>query len=266
MRSRSGPTNGAGSGGPTIGRASCMTSALKLLKRHGYRRVRLEDIARDAGVSKAIVYHYFANKDDLLTRSVASRMAERQRRRSNGGIAATGGQRRPDRLRAVLEDFWTQRAQRAVGTVAADGRRRDGDGRAATSSRRGRAGLVQRWQFVETLIKEGPDRAASSAADADAAVAAPPDRLRAGASGALPRSPRRAAVRAVRRSTRLFDSSMDPLLLDGIRRPAPGPQRNAHDHSFMHRFASSSSLFLASSSQRRAGQQGIACAAAAAAA
>ena len=55
-----------------------MASALKLVKRHGYRRVRLEDIADDAGVSKATVYHYFANKDDLLTQSVASRMAERQ--------------------------------------------------------------------------------------------------------------------------------------------------------------------------------------------
>ena len=54
-----------------------MTSALKLLKRHGYRRIRLEDIARDAGVCKGTVYHYFTNKDDLLTRSVASRMAER---------------------------------------------------------------------------------------------------------------------------------------------------------------------------------------------
>ena len=34
-----------------------MASALKLVKRHGYRRVRLEDIAKDAGVSKATVYH-----------------------------------------------------------------------------------------------------------------------------------------------------------------------------------------------------------------
>jgi len=54
-----------------------MNSALKLLKRRGYRRIRLEEIAADAGVSKATIYHYFANKDDLLTQSVAARMAER---------------------------------------------------------------------------------------------------------------------------------------------------------------------------------------------
>src|SRR5499426_2600678 len=82
-----------------------MTSALKLLKRDGYRRVRLEDIARDAGVSKATVYHYFANKDELLTQSVTNRMAER-REDIERRVASAGG-RASDRLRLFLEDFWT---------------------------------------------------------------------------------------------------------------------------------------------------------------
>ena len=81
-----------------------MASALKLLKRRGYRRVRLEDVARDAGVCKATVYHYFANKDDLLTRSVASRMAEKRetvaRRLAHAGGTAS------DRLRLFLHDYW----------------------------------------------------------------------------------------------------------------------------------------------------------------
>jgi Bacterial regulatory proteins, tetR family len=38
-----------------------MASAFKLLMRRGYRRIRVEDVAADAGVSKATVYHYFAN-------------------------------------------------------------------------------------------------------------------------------------------------------------------------------------------------------------
>ena len=54
-----------------------MASALKLLRRDGYRRVRLEDVAEDAGVCKATVYHYFANKDDLFSRSVVHCMAEK---------------------------------------------------------------------------------------------------------------------------------------------------------------------------------------------
>ena len=82
-----------------------MASALKLLKRRGYRRVRVEDVAEAAGVCKATVYHYFVNKDDLLTRSVANRMAEthleiEQRLARAGGSAA-------DRLRLFLQEFWT---------------------------------------------------------------------------------------------------------------------------------------------------------------
>ncbi len=61
-----------------------MASALKLLKRHGYGRVRLEDIAKDAGVCKGTVYHYFTDKDDLLTQAVASRM------NSAGSISSAG--------------------------------------------------------------------------------------------------------------------------------------------------------------------------------
>src|SRR5262245_12286635 len=90
-----------------------MSSALKLLRRDGYRRVRVEDIARDAGVCKATVYHYFANKDDLLTRSVASRMAERQRQ-TEARIARLGGAA-PDRLRLFLEDLWNHAQAPQVG-------------------------------------------------------------------------------------------------------------------------------------------------------
>jgi AcrR family transcriptional regulator len=191
-----------------------MTSALKLLKRHGYRRVRLEDIARDAGVSKAIVYHYFANKDDLLTRSVASRMAER-REEIERRVAAAGG-RASDRLRLFLEDFWSNALtaqsglwqRMVVGEMAKDAP----DVFAAWAR-----GLVQRWKFVETLIEEG-QQSGEFRADADAAVAA---RL---IVSALAHQALFHVHLGVRRFApcaleRLFDSSMT-LLLDGIRRPA----------------------------------------------
>ena len=191
-----------------------MTSALKLLKRHGYRRVRLEDIARDAGVSKAIVYHYFANKDDLLTRSVASRMAER-REEIERRVAEAGG-RASDRLRLFLEDFWTNALtaqsglwqRMVVGEMAKDAP----DVFAAWAR-----GLVQRWKFVETLIEEG-QKSGEFRADSDAAVAA---RL---IVSALTHQALFHVHLGVRRFApcaldRLFDSSMT-LLLDGIRRPA----------------------------------------------
>jgi AcrR family transcriptional regulator len=129
-----------------------MASALKLVKRHGYRRVRLDDIARDAGVSKATVYHYFANKDDLLTRSVSSRMAERQegierRLAEKGGSVA-------DRLRFFLGDFWVLSLTSQSGlwqrVVIAEMPAEAPRVFAAWAR-----GVAQRWRFVERLIKEG---------------------------------------------------------------------------------------------------------------
>ena len=175
-----------------------MASALKLVKRHGYRRVRLEDIADDAGVSKATVYHYFANKDDLLTRSVASRMAERQ----EGHRAAAGGagrqRRRSSRVvsRRLLGDI----ADLAIRAVAASGHRARCRPRRRDVFAAWARGLVQRWRFVERLIKEG-QTTGEFRRSADAAVAVPVHPFRADASGALPRAPRHAAVRTVRRST-----------------------------------------------------------------
>ena len=56
-----------------------MSAALKLLTRRGYRRVSLDDVAESAGVSKATVYHYFANKNELLTRTLAERVSRKAR-------------------------------------------------------------------------------------------------------------------------------------------------------------------------------------------
>jgi AcrR family transcriptional regulator len=191
-----------------------MTSALKLLKRHGYRRVRLEDIAKDAGVSKAIVYHYFANKDDLLTRSVASRMAER-REEIERRVAGAGGSA-ADRLRLFLVDFWTNALTAQSGLwqrmVVGEMAKEAPDVFAAWAK-----GLVQRWKFVETLIEEG-QKSGEFRPGADASVAA---RL---IVSALAHQALFHVHLGVRRFApcaldRLFDSSMN-LLLDGIRRPA----------------------------------------------
>src|SRR4051794_41152992 len=81
-----------------------MASALKLLMRRGYRRIRVEDVARHAGVSKATVYHYFSNKDDLLTQTVAGRIADTHAEIEDR-MAAAGGSA-SDRLRLFLQEFW----------------------------------------------------------------------------------------------------------------------------------------------------------------
>jgi AcrR family transcriptional regulator len=188
-----------------------MTSALKLLKRDGYRRVRLEDIAKDAGVSKATVYHYFANKDELLTQSVTNRMAER-RQDIERRVASAGGSA-SHRLRLFLEDFWanvltaqTGLWQRmVVGEMATEAP----DVFAAWAR-----GLVERWKFVERLIEEGQKKG-EFRADADAAVAAR------SITSALTHQALLHVHLGVRRfapcaNDRLFNSSVN-LLLDGIR-------------------------------------------------
>ena len=145
-----------------------MASALKLLKRRGYRRVRLEDVAEDAGVCKATVYHYFAGKDDLLTRSVAKRMAEKhadieRRLACAGGTAA-------DRLRLFLHEFWrvslTSQAGLWQSLILSEIVTEAPDVFAAWAR-----GLVRRWRLVETLIKDGQD-SGEFRRGADAAVTA----------------------------------------------------------------------------------------------
>jgi AcrR family transcriptional regulator len=145
-----------------------MASAFKLLLRQGYRRIRVEDVAEDAGVSKATVYHYFATKDELLTRCVANRIASKhadiERRLASAGGTAS------ERLQIFLRRFWTVALTQQSGLWQ----------RLLVSEIVTEApdvfevwarGLVQRWRLVEQLIKEG-QRTGEFRSDADAQVAA----------------------------------------------------------------------------------------------
>jgi AcrR family transcriptional regulator len=196
-----------------------MASALKLLKRRGYRRIRVEDVAEDAGVCKATVYHYFVNKDDLLTRSVANRMAERhldieQRLARTGGSAA-------DRLRLFLREFWMMSLTPQAGLwqrlIVSEIVTEAPEVFAAWAR-----GLVQRWRLVETLIKEG-QRSGEFRSSADAAVTA---RM---VMSALSHQALFHVHFGVRRFApcdldRLFDSTMDQLL-QGLRPSARQSRR-----------------------------------------
>jgi TetR/AcrR family fatty acid metabolism transcriptional regulator len=43
-----------------------LDAALKIMKQKGFHRARMSDIAREAGISYGLVYHYFTNKEDLF--------------------------------------------------------------------------------------------------------------------------------------------------------------------------------------------------------
>jgi AcrR family transcriptional regulator len=145
-----------------------MASALKLVKERGYRRVRLEDIAADAGVCKATVYHYFENKDALLTRTVEERVAERHAQIEQ--LMASAGGTASSRLRLLLGHFWEFSLTSHAGVWQ----------RLMTSEIVTEApavfnawghGLVRRWHRVQKLIEEG-QRDGEFRKDVDAAVAA----------------------------------------------------------------------------------------------
>lgn len=145
-----------------------MASALKLVKHHGYRRVRLEDIAADAGVSKATVYHYFENKDDLITRALSERVAEKQAEAE--ALLARSGPSARERLQLFLKHYWDVQLSAHVGVwqrllvseIVTD---------APSIFRAWAKGLTNRWSLVERLIREGQSTGEFSAG-VDATVAA----------------------------------------------------------------------------------------------
>ena len=47
-----------------------LEAALRVFAARGYRNTRLEEVAAAAGVTKGAVYHYFANKEELLLRAL----------------------------------------------------------------------------------------------------------------------------------------------------------------------------------------------------
>jgi AcrR family transcriptional regulator len=47
-----------------------LEAALRVFAARGYRNTRIEEVAAEAGVTKGAVYHYFANKEELLLRAL----------------------------------------------------------------------------------------------------------------------------------------------------------------------------------------------------
>jgi AcrR family transcriptional regulator len=58
-------------------RAAVLDAALRVFGQYGYRRASMDDVAREAGISKGSIYLSFASKEDVflaLSRSLAQRM------------------------------------------------------------------------------------------------------------------------------------------------------------------------------------------------
>ena len=52
--------------------ARILDAAVSVFAIYGYRRASMEDIAREAGMSRAALYQYFRNKEDILVHGIQS--------------------------------------------------------------------------------------------------------------------------------------------------------------------------------------------------
>ena len=83
-----------------------LDAALSVFSATGYRATRLEQVADAAGVTKGAIYHYFTDKEDLLTQALLGRIEavfadiEAAARDTTGTPA--------DRLLSVLRAGWSR--------------------------------------------------------------------------------------------------------------------------------------------------------------
>lgn len=145
-----------------------LDAALKVFAERGYRNTRLEDIGEAAGVTKGAIYHYFANKEDLLLRAIEYRREEALGRiedvlRDKGVPVST-------RLRLVVRRWFGSLTEErlAVVTLLVQGIAHE----APDAFRQWLAGgPTASAKLIASLVREGQTRG-EFRADADADVAA----------------------------------------------------------------------------------------------
>ena len=66
-------TGGAGADpAPDPRQGAILTAAFGIFARYGYRKTSMDDIAREAGMSRPALYQYFRNKEDIFRSMVAA--------------------------------------------------------------------------------------------------------------------------------------------------------------------------------------------------
>ena len=145
-----------------------LDAALTVFAERGYRNTRLEDVGDAAGVTKGAIYHYFANKEDLLLRAIEQRSEEAFGRieeivRDKTAPVST-------RLRLVVRRWFgaVTKERLAVVTLLLQGIAHE----APQAFRRWLAGgPTAAMRLIATLVREGQERG-EFRPDADADVAA----------------------------------------------------------------------------------------------
>jgi AcrR family transcriptional regulator len=92
----------SGSGGRTATEAMILAEACQLFASRGFDGTSIRDIANAVGISNAALYHYFADKDELLARiviNVIERQCELMERRIEPGESPA------EKLRAFMRAY-----------------------------------------------------------------------------------------------------------------------------------------------------------------
>ena len=83
-------------------RDAVLAAAVRLFNRSGFHSTSLDDVARVLGVTKPTIYHYFANKDEILfectRRGLAAVSAAANRAAGAGGTGL-------ERLRSLMAEY-----------------------------------------------------------------------------------------------------------------------------------------------------------------
>ena len=145
-----------------------LDAALAVFAARGYRNTRLEDVGEAAGVTKGAIYHYFANKEELLLRAI-----EHRRDEAFGRVDRLVRDRTvpvSTRLRLLVRSWFasTTKERLAVVTLLLHGIAHE----APDAFRRWLAGgPAAASRVIASLVREGQTRG-DFRADADAEVAA----------------------------------------------------------------------------------------------
>ena len=128
-------------------------AALDIFSKQGYRATRLEEVAEAAGVSKGTIYHYFRNKEDLLSQALEGKRTVHFARLEEELASFKGTA--SDKLRFLVErgwkswtgETWGSYNKLIFGEIAHE--------LPELFRQSVQQGLLRIWGFMEDVIREG---------------------------------------------------------------------------------------------------------------
>jgi tRNA-Thr(GGU) m(6)t(6)A37 methyltransferase TsaA len=136
--------------------AALMAAAFRVFAARGYRATRLEEVAREAGMTKGAIYYHFHSKEDLLRRAVEHRH-EAIFARIESELAALEAPASV-KIRYVLRQFWGHVLEPVWGQAVRLMFGEVGIEFPALFRMWAEEGPIQGWTVVSRLIEEGVRR------------------------------------------------------------------------------------------------------------